>query len=68
MWLKCRYASFRGCISYDGVCIAVVVSRQQVSMSIALNEIADTNYRHCKVFCKLSSREVLSIEKYLSSS
>ena len=55
--LMCRYVSFRGCVSYDGVCITV--SYQQMSISIALNEIADTNYRHCVVFCKLSSREVL---------
>jgi hypothetical protein len=55
--LMCRYVSFRGCVSYDGVCITV--SCQQVSISIALSEIADTNYRHCVVFCKLSSREVL---------
>ena len=53
----CRYASFRGCVSHDGVCI--IVSCQQVSISIALNEIADKNYRHCVVFCKLSSRELL---------
>jgi len=62
----CRYASFRGCVSYDGVCITV--SYQKVSISIALSEIADTNYRHRVVFlCKLSSREVLSIQKCLSS-
>jgi len=57
------YASFRGCascVSYNGVCITV--SCQQVSISIALSEIADTDYRHCVVFCKLSSREVLSIQ------
>ena len=55
--LMCRYASFRGCVLYDGVCITV--SCQQVSISIALSEIADKNYRHCVVFYKLSSREVL---------
>ena len=54
--LMCRYVSFRGCVSY-GVCITV--SCQQVSISIALNEVTDTNYRHCVVFCKLPSREVL---------
>ena len=55
--LMCRYASFRGHVSYDGVC--VTVSCQKVSISIALDEIIDTNYCHCIVFCKLSSREVL---------
>ena len=63
--LMCRYASFRGHVSYDGVC--VTVSCQKVSISIALDEIIDTNYCHCIVFCKLSSREVLSIQKCLSS-
>jgi len=45
--LMCRYASFRGCVSYDDV--SITVSCQQVSIS-ALSEIADTNYRHCVVF------------------
>jgi len=34
---------------------------------MTLSEIADMNYRHCVVFCKLSPREVFSIQKYLSS-
>ena len=34
---------------------------------MTLSEIADMNYRHCVVFCKLSPRKVLSIQKYLSS-
>jgi hypothetical protein len=56
-WLKtsltqfcsvCSSMGFRGCVSYDGVCITVC--RQQVSMSIALSEIADASYCHCTNF------------------
>ena len=44
MW---RYAIFVG-VSYDGVCITIW--NQKVSISIALNEIVDTNYPHRVVF------------------
>ena len=40
-------SDFHGCVSYDGVCITV--SSQKVSISIALSEIPDANYRHCVV-------------------
>jgi hypothetical protein len=34
---------------------------------MTLSEFADPSYRHCIVFCKLSAREALSIEKCLPS-